>query len=37
MEDYTYHLEAGNNLVLGAHMPGLPSIAAANPCWTPST
>ncbi len=32
MEDYTYHLEPGNNLVLGAHMLEIcPSIAAATP------
>lgn len=32
MEDYTYHLEAGNNLVLGAHMLEVcPSIAAGKP------
>ncbi len=32
MEDYTYHLEPGNNLVLGAHMLEVcPSIAAATP------
>ncbi|WAG13942.1 L-arabinose isomerase [Aeromonas hydrophila] len=32
MEDYTYHLEAGNNLVLGAHMLEVcPSIAADKP------
>ncbi len=32
MEDYTYHLEKGRNLVLGAHMLEVcPSIAAAKP------
>ena len=32
MEDYTYHLEKGNELVLGAHMLEVcPSIAAARP------
>ncbi|MBA3684536.1 MAG: L-arabinose isomerase [Planctomycetes bacterium] len=32
MEDYTYHLEAGKELVLGAHMLEVcPSIAAAKP------
>ncbi|MEJ5184638.1 MAG: L-arabinose isomerase, partial [Rectinemataceae bacterium] len=32
MEDYTYHLEAGNELVLGAHMLEIcPSIAAEKP------
>jgi L-arabinose isomerase len=32
MEDYTYHLEPGNELVLGAHMLEIcPSIAAATP------
>jgi L-arabinose isomerase len=32
MEDYTYHLERGNELVLGAHMLEIcPSIAAATP------
>ncbi|KEY60834.1 L-arabinose isomerase [Serratia sp. DD3] len=32
MEDYTYHLEAGNKLVLGSHMLEVcPSIAAAKP------
>lgn len=32
MEDYTYHLEPGNQLVLGAHMLEIcPSIAAATP------
>ncbi|MFZ4508111.1 MAG: L-arabinose isomerase [Fimbriimonas sp.] len=32
MEDYTYHLEPGNELVLGAHMLELcPSIAAEKP------
>ena len=32
MEDYTYHLEPGNHLVLGAHMLEIcPSIAAAKP------
>jgi len=32
MEDYTYHLEAGNHLVLGSHMLEVcPSIAAAKP------
>jgi L-arabinose isomerase len=32
MEDYTYHLEPGNQLVLGAHMLELcPSIAAGRP------
>ena len=32
MEDYTYHLEPGNNLVLGAHMLEVcESIAAAKP------
>ncbi|MGL5284993.1 L-arabinose isomerase [Aeromonas sp. RU39B] len=32
MEDYTYHLEEGRNLVLGAHMLEVcPSIAAAKP------
>ncbi|WP_409422337.1 L-arabinose isomerase [Pseudaeromonas sp. ZJS20] len=32
MEDYTYHLEPGNKLVLGAHMLEVcPSIAAAKP------
>jgi L-arabinose isomerase len=32
MEDYTYHLEPGNELVLGAHMLEVcPSIAAAKP------
>ena len=32
MEDYTYHLEPGNELVLGAHMLEIcPSIAAARP------
>ena len=32
MEDYTYHLEAGNEMVLGAHMLEIcPSIAATKP------
>ena len=32
MEDYTYHLEPGKNMVLGAHMLEVcPSIAAAKP------
>jgi len=32
MEDYTYHLEPGNNLVLGAHMLEIcPSIADGQP------
>ncbi len=32
MEDYTYHLEPGNNLVLGSHMLEIcPSIASAKP------
>jgi L-arabinose isomerase len=32
MEDYTYHLEPGNELILGAHMLEVcPSIAAATP------
>ncbi|MBK9697178.1 MAG: L-arabinose isomerase [Propionibacteriaceae bacterium] len=32
MEDYTYHLEPGQNLILGAHMLEVcPSIAAATP------
>lgn len=32
MEDYTYHLEPGNHLVLGAHMLEIcPSIAAGQP------
>ncbi len=32
MEDYTYHLEPGRNLVLGAHMLEVcPTIAAAKP------
>ncbi len=32
MEDYTYHLEPGNELVLGSHMLEIcPSIAAAKP------
>ncbi|MFZ0530491.1 MAG: L-arabinose isomerase [Propionicimonas sp.] len=32
MEDYTYHLEPGKNLILGAHMLEVcPSIAAAKP------
>jgi L-arabinose isomerase len=32
MEDYTYNLQAGNQLVLGAHMLEVcPSIAAAKP------
>jgi L-arabinose isomerase len=32
MEDYTYHLEPGNQLVLGAHMLEIcPSIAAGKP------
>jgi L-arabinose isomerase len=32
MEDYTYHLEPGNELVLGAHMLEVcPSIASAKP------
>lgn len=32
MEDYTYHLEPGNELVLGAHMLEIcPSIAAGKP------
>jgi L-arabinose isomerase len=32
MEDYTYHLDPGQNLVLGAHMLEIcPSIAAARP------
>lgn len=32
MEDYTYHLEPGNHLVLGAHMLEVcPSIAATKP------
>lgn len=32
MEDYTYHLEPGNELVLGAHMLEVcPTIAAAKP------
>lgn len=32
MEDYTYHLEDGNNLVLGAHMLEVcPSIASKKP------
>jgi L-arabinose isomerase len=32
MEDYTYHLESGKELVLGAHMLEVcPSIAAAKP------
>jgi L-arabinose isomerase len=32
MEDYTYHLEAGNELVLGAHMLEVcPSIASEKP------
>jgi len=32
MEDYTYHLEPGNRLVLGAHMLEIcPSIAAGKP------
>ena len=32
MEDYTYHLEPGKNLILGAHMLEVcPSIAAATP------
>lgn len=32
MEDYTYHLEPGNHLVLGSHMLEVcPSIAAAKP------
>jgi L-arabinose isomerase len=32
MEDYTYHLEPGNHLVLGAHMLEVcPSIAGAKP------
>ncbi len=32
MEDYTYHLEPGNNLILGAHMLEVcPTIAAAKP------
>ena len=33
MEDYTYHLEPGNETSLGAHMLELcPSIAAEKPC-----
>ncbi|MDQ2688455.1 MAG: L-arabinose isomerase, partial [Armatimonadota bacterium] len=32
MEDYTYHLEGGNEMVLGAHMLEIcPSIAATKP------
>ncbi len=32
MEDYTYHLEDGKNLVLGAHMLEVcPSIASKKP------
>ena len=32
MEDYTYHLEPGSNLVLGAHMLEVcESIAASKP------
>jgi len=32
MEDYTYHLEPGRQLVLGAHMLEIcPSIAASRP------
>jgi len=32
MEDYTYHLEPGNNLILGAHMLEVcPTIAAGKP------
>ena len=32
MEDYTYHLEPGNELILGAHMLEVcPSIAAGSP------
>ena len=32
MEDYTYHLESGNEMVLGAHMLEIcPSIAATRP------
>mgnify|MGYP002621966698 CR=1 FL=1 len=32
MEDYTYHLEPGNEMILGAHMLEVcPSIAAAKP------
>ena len=32
MEDYTYHLEKGNELILGAHMLEVcPSIAAGRP------
>ena len=32
MEDYTYHLESGNEMVLGAHMLEIcPSIAATKP------
>ncbi len=32
MEDYTYHLEAGNEMILGAHMLEIcPSIAATRP------
>ncbi len=32
MEDYTYHFEAGNNMVLGSHMLEIcPSIANAKP------
>ncbi len=32
MEDYTYHMEAGNEMVLGAHMLEIcPSIAATKP------
>ncbi len=32
MEDYTYHLESGNNLVLGSHMLEIcPSISASKP------
>ena len=34
MEDYTYHLEPGNELVLGAHMLEIcPSIAATQPAY----
>ena len=37
MEDYTYHLEAGNNLVLGPTCwKSAPPSPQANP-WTPST
>ncbi len=33
MEDYTYHLEEGNEMVLGAHMLEVcPSIASDRPC-----